>query len=67
VIQPAQIICDVCRRPKLEANHWFLAREREYPGFSVMPWDDYEARHAPMHLCSEACVVVALGRYMEAV
>ena len=57
--------CDVCRRLKAEANHWFAAFSA--PGWFIVLQPS--ARNTPrfpktknLDLCSESCVIKAMSK-----
>jgi hypothetical protein len=49
--------CDVCKKPKGEANHWFLARRNASGNLTFGVWSLGDAREEnTIHLCGEQCV-----------
>ena len=67
--------CDICGKPKLEANHWWMVTlgdvlcfEDGQPSrhFSIVPWNSAESRNPKMrHICGEGCAMKALERFMS--
>lgn len=57
--------CDHCDRAKGDANHWWLRHLGNPKMFNLYGWDDEEARRPYVeHICSEACAVKALSKWM---
>jgi hypothetical protein len=58
--------CDYCDKLKGEANHWWLLITNRL-SFSMCRWDhgDPELPNVE-HICSEACAVKALAKWMAA-
>ena len=67
--------CDMCGKPKREANHWWMAILGDVPcfeegqpsqRFTLMPWNVTESRNpAIYHLCGEGCSMKAMERFMS--
>ena len=56
--------CDYCLNTKGEANHWWL-RPTACAEFVLQPWSDPLATASHVeHICSEACAVKALAKWM---
>jgi hypothetical protein len=61
--------CDYCSNIKGETNHWWL-RDLTLRIFALLAWDhgqpDAESDGKPFyeHICSEACAVKALAKWM---
>ena len=64
--------CDYCDRTKTETNHWWLrsvgvSHTVQDSFFFLIRWDDAKARADDHeHICSEACAVKALAKFMGA-
>lgn len=57
--------CDVCKKQKGEANHWFLAAGGV--GIQIMPWDKGLAKEPKVfHLCGEECVQRKVSEFLSA-
>jgi hypothetical protein len=58
--------CDYCDKFKGEANHWWL-RPTTPITFVLEKWDNnFAALDSYEHICSEACAVKALAKWMAA-
>jgi hypothetical protein len=59
--------CDVCGRPKGEANHWFRAARVPGPRWVIIPWElSMRDEQAPVeHLCGLECAVKSMMRAMN--
>jgi hypothetical protein len=62
--------CDYCPNVKGEANHWWL-RNTTVSLFALARWHDHladqadaDGKHVHEHICSEACAVKALAKWM---
>lgn len=66
--------CDICRKKKGEANHWWMVMLGDVPcfdegqprqRFTLMPWNIAESRSRDMyHLCGQGCAMKAMLRFM---
>jgi hypothetical protein len=60
--------CDYCAALKGEANHWWLCwiglDSNDHEVFSLQTWDEKKASALYEHICSEACAVKALSKWM---
>ena len=58
--------CDYCSNTKGEANHWWLRyTESIVTVFELRHWAALEAERKDVeHICSEACAVKALAKWM---
>lgn len=65
--------CDVCKKLKQEANHWFRAKKHPGdsdltsnigPSFSITTWDS-PASSEDLHLCGMECAHKAMAEAME--
>ena len=67
--------CDICGKPKGEANHWWMASVGTLPcfedqdtvetRFTLMRWSEAESRNIEVyHLCGQGCAMQAMERYM---
>lgn len=58
--------CDVCNRPKGEANHWYRASIVPGPRWVIIPWElsmrDPAAKE--QHLCGLECATKSMMRAM---
>jgi len=59
--------CDYCPNIKGESNHWWI---RDTPHadsqFRLIPWsEDDAAKGLVEHICSQACAVKALSKWLE--
>ncbi|MHB1022429.1 MAG: hypothetical protein ACYC46_04060 [Acidobacteriaceae bacterium] len=67
--------CDICGKPKREANHWWMVMLGEVPcfdqgqparRFTLLPWNTTEAANPNIHhLCGESCAMKAMERFMS--
>ncbi len=64
--------CDICGKPKGEANHWWMAllppdeKTTATPErFLLMRWSRSESQGQGMyHLCGQGCALQAVERFM---
>jgi hypothetical protein len=64
--------CDYCGVLKGESNHWWLrfrqaddSKRLATLNFTLLRWNDKKAGRADFeHICSEACAVKALSKWM---
>ena len=71
--------CDICGKPKGEANHWWMAAVGAVPCFednggtdprdpriTLMRWSMADSQNPNMyHLCGQGCALQAVERYMN--
>ena len=71
--------CDICGKPKGEANHWWMAAVGPVPcfeenggtdprdgRFTLMRWSGADSQNPNMyHLCGQGCALQAMERYMN--
>jgi hypothetical protein len=58
--------CDICDNMKDQANHWFKLGTNETfdSEITITAWDVDTDFPMPMHLCSDACVLKAVQRWL---
>ena len=57
--------CAICRRLRLEINHWWLGFSRP-GGWQFSPWSDEIAEQRGVdHMCSRHCLTVWVDRKAE--
>jgi hypothetical protein len=61
--------CDYCGKRKENTNHWWLVFPVEGDlglVLQIHPWsDELAAQREQGHVCSQACVVTALSKFMN--
>jgi hypothetical protein len=64
-----QVICDRCKTPKKETNHWWVMYPTEEGnGFTIEPLGEPNFDDPPLsekHLCSANCVVKEVSAFIE--
>jgi len=76
---PSPYVCDECKTPKRDSNHWWLRVRTgsgifqgpngpiylNGAGFLIVPWDAEDSDKEEIgHLCSESCATKALSKWM---